>query len=157
MVPILRLANIYALASFSFRNPAPVLVALVIFVTGADAGAADVLVRVQGVANDRGEIVVGICTADVFIGGICAYRGTAPARPGMVPIRVAGVVPGTYAVRAYHDENGNHRIDRNMLGIPVEGYGFGNDARPVLAPPSFADAAITVGERGTETTLTLRY
>ena len=134
-----------------------VAIILVMVLFARFAHAADVLVSVHGVANNRGEIVVGICSADVFIGGTCAYGGTAPARPGTVTVMVPGVVPGTYAVRAYHDENGNHRIDRNLLGIPLEGYGFGNDARVVLAPPSFADAAITVGEGGAETGLTLRY
>ncbi|CAO3424846.1 DUF2141 domain-containing protein [Azospirillum doebereinerae] len=134
-----------------------VTIALAVALMAGSADAADVVVHVRGVANDRGEIVVGICAADVFIGGTCAYRGMAPARSGTVPVVIAGVAPGTYAVRAYHDENGNHRIDRNLLGIPLEGYGFGNDARVVLAPPSFADAAITVGEGGAETGLTLRY
>ncbi|WP_371307099.1 DUF2141 domain-containing protein [Azospirillum sp. TSA2s] len=41
--------------------------------------------------------------------------------------------------------------------IPLEGDGFGNDPRIMLAPPSFADASITVGEGGAETGLTLRY
>ncbi|MFS2008710.1 DUF2141 domain-containing protein [Azospirillum sp. CT11-132] len=27
-------------------------------------------------------------------------------------------MPGTYAVRACHDESGNRRIDRNLLGNP---------------------------------------
>lgn len=121
------------------------------------AGAAEFTVRVQGVANDRGVVVVALCAADVFMGGRCAHRGTAPARPGTVPVLVAGVPAGIYAVRAYHDENANGRLDRNIVGIPLEGYGFGNDARVILAPPSFADAAITVGEHGAETPLTLRY
>lgn len=142
------------------RVPSPfgsLPIVLGLFLTAGRVEAADVLVHVRGVANDRGEIVVGVCTAETFIGGACAHRGTASARPGMVSVLVAGVAPGTYAIRAYHDENANHRIDRSFLGIPLEGYGFGNDARPVLAPPSFTDAAITVGERGAETALTLRY
>lgn len=132
-------------------------IAAVIALGAGNAAAAEVTVRVRGVANDRGFVVVALCTADVFIGGRCALRGAAPARPGTVPVVVGDVPPGTYAVRAYHDENANGHIDRNMFGIPQEGYGFGNDARVVLAPPSFADAAIVVGERGTETALTLRY
>lgn len=97
--------------------PMRVPMTLVMILSAAFADAADVLVSVRGVANDRGEIVVGICSADMFIGGTCAYRGTAPVRPGTVSVMVSGVVPRTYAVPAYHDENGNHRIDRNLSGI----------------------------------------
>jgi len=48
--------------------------------------------------------------------------------------------PGNYAAVAMHDENDNGKMDYNMLGIPKEGYGFSNDARALLNPPSF-DAA----------------
>ena len=46
---------------------------LVIILSAAFADAADVLVSVRSVADDRGEIVVGICSADMFIGGTCAF------------------------------------------------------------------------------------
>nr|WP_256379223.1 DUF2141 domain-containing protein [Azospirillum sp. TSA2s] len=98
-----------------------VAIILVIILSAAFADAADVLVSVRSVADDRGEIVVGICSADMFIGGTCAYCGTAPVRPGAVSVMVTGVMPGTYAVRACHDENGNHLIDRNLLGNPPGG------------------------------------
>ncbi|HYG88336.1 MAG TPA: DUF2141 domain-containing protein [Azospirillum sp.] len=133
------------------------VIAFVVAMAAGSASAADVTVRVHGVANDHGAVVVGICTEDVFVGGTCAFRGTSPARGGTVPVVITGVAPGAYAVRAYHDENANNRIDRNFLGIPLEGFGFGNDAKVVLSPPSFADAAITVDEGGAEIALSLRY
>lgn len=36
------------------------------------------------------------------------------------------VPAGTYAVVAYHDENGNHTFDRNFMGIPKEAVGTTN-------------------------------
>ncbi|QYX63658.1 DUF2141 domain-containing protein [Shewanella putrefaciens] len=58
---------------------------------------------------------------------------------------------GQYAVKVFHDENGNHSLDTNMLGVPSEGYGFSNNAGS-FGPASFkgasfslqADAQITV-------------
>jgi uncharacterized protein (DUF2141 family) len=66
------------------------------------------------------------------------------------PAREAGVVfthlrPGRYAVIVLHDENGNGGLDRNLLGVPVEAYGFSNGAEGFLGPPSFAAAAVTLG------------
>lgn len=131
--------------------------ALVLLVAAAPAMAGEVAVRVQGVRNDQGSVVVGVCTEEVFIGGTCAFRATVPAQAGAVTVTVPDVPPGTYAVRVYHDENGNERIDRNFLGVPLEGFGFSNDAPVRMAPPSFKDAAVTVGAGRLETTLTLRY
>lgn len=124
---------------------------------GAGARAGEVAVRVQGVRNDQGSVVVGVCAEEVFIGGTCAFCASVPARAGAVTVTVPDVPPGTYAVRVYHDENGNERIDRNFLGVPLEGFGFGNDAPVRMAPPSFKDAAVTVGPDRLETSLTLRY
>ncbi|WP_343068972.1 DUF2141 domain-containing protein [Azospirillum tabaci] len=119
--------------------------------------AAALTVTVQGVRNGEGEIVLAVCEETAYPAGRCAFRITAPAAEGSVRVTAPDVPPGTYALRAYHDENGNGQLDRNILGVPREGFGFGNDAPVLLSPPSFRDAAVTVGEDGVATALTLRY
>ena len=125
-----------------------VAIILVIILSATFADAADVLVNVRSVADDRGEIVVGICSADMFVGGTCAYRGTAPARPGAVSVRVPGVMPGTYAVRACHDQNGNHRIDRNLLGNPLWMAMALETTRASCVPPAKLCRCLDHGGRG---------
>jgi uncharacterized protein (DUF2141 family) len=49
---------------------------------------------------------------------------------------------GTYAVAVFHDKNNNGLLDKNMLGIPVERYGFSNNARETFNAPSFKNASI---------------
>ena len=49
---------------------------------------------------------------------------------------------GPYAVAAFHDLNGNGKLDRTALGPPAEPYGFSNDARGNFGPPGFDSAAI---------------
>lgn len=44
---------------------------------------------------------------------------------------------GNYAVAVFHDENQNNICDRNLIGIPIEKYGFSNNFRPKLSAPSF--------------------
>lgn len=119
--------------------------------------AAALVVTVHGVRNGEGRIVLAVCEEAAYPAGRCAVRTSAPAAEGAVRVTVPDVPPGTYALRVYHDENGNGQLDRNLLGIPWEGFGFGNDAPVRMTPPSFRDAAVTVGEDGLETALTLRY
>ncbi len=57
-----------------------------------------------------------------------------------------GLKPGRYAVSAYHDENNNGHLDTNLLGMPVERYGFSRDAAGSSGPPIFDDAAVDVEE-----------
>ncbi|MEL7499888.1 MAG: DUF2141 domain-containing protein [Planctomycetota bacterium] len=46
------------------------------------------------------------------------------------------------AVGAFHDENLDGELNRNAFGIPTERYGFSNDARAKLGPPTFSDASV---------------
>ena len=44
---------------------------------------------------------------------------------------------GSYGIMLFHDSNENRKLDKNMLGIPKEPYGFSNNARAVLSAPPF--------------------
>jgi uncharacterized protein (DUF2141 family) len=44
---------------------------------------------------------------------------------------------GKYAVRFYHDENMNRKMETNMVGKPTEGYGFSNNATGRFSMPPF--------------------
>jgi len=47
---------------------------------------------------------------------------------------------GEYALAIYQDENKNKILDKNLLGIPTEIYGFSNNARRNFSAPSFQEA-----------------
>jgi uncharacterized protein (DUF2141 family) len=67
------------------------------------------------------------------------------------------VPPGRYAVAVLHDENSNHKLDRNFLHIPKEGFGFANNPHVGLSPPKWDDAAVTVACPVTEINVRLIY
>lgn len=53
---------------------------------------------------------------------------------------------GEYAAFAYHDEDGNKKINTNFVGIPSEGYGATSGAKNKFGPPKFSDAKFLVGK-----------
>lgn len=126
-------------------------------VAKAHAGASVVEVVVSDVRDDRGHVRVAICPPQEFLKEQCTHNGRAPARAGIVVVRVTGVPPGTYAVQAWHDEKDRGRIERNFLGIPRQGVGFSNDPSFRFGPPLFQDAAFLVGPNGGRAALTLHY
>ncbi|MFP5235667.1 MAG: DUF2141 domain-containing protein [Acidobacteriota bacterium] len=69
----------------------------------------------------------------------------------------ADLPPGNYAVVAIHDENSNHKLDRNFLGIPKEGFGFANNPRVLLSAPPFQAARVHVTCPETSITIHLQY
>ena len=62
---------------------------------------------------------------------------------------------GDYMISVYHDRNGNGKLDFNLLHIPKEPYGFSNDARGRMGPPSWEDTKFSVcpGEQQMKITL----
>lgn len=114
----------------------------------ATASAATVEVHVTAVAGGKGSVKVAVCDRERFLKQ-CAYSASAPARDGENVILVPNVPKGTWAVLVYQDENGNGQLDRNLLGIPKENYGFSRDAASKFGPPGFDDAAIEVGDEPT--------
>lgn len=53
--------------------------------------------------------------------------------------------PGTYAIVAFHDANGNGDIDKNFLGLPTESWCASRDAPAIFGPPSFGAAKFRSG------------
>ena len=65
------------------------------------------------------------------------------------------VPSGSYAIAILHDENNNQRMDKNMLGIPKEGYGFSNNVSAPFGPPSYKRASF-IHSQNTPTTILIK-
>ncbi|KQX86715.1 DUF2141 domain-containing protein [Variovorax sp. Root473] len=69
---------------------------------------------------------------------------TAPLREGKARFVFTDLAPGRYALRVFADENGNGKLDTNLMGMPIERYGFSNDAKGNRGAPDFEAAALRV-------------
>ncbi|MGA7857196.1 MAG: DUF2141 domain-containing protein, partial [Terracidiphilus sp.] len=65
--------------------------------------------------------------------------------------------PGDYGVVAIHDENRNHKLDRNIFGWPKEGFGFANNPHVALSAPPFKEAVVHVTCPVTQTDIHIIY
>lgn len=101
----------------------------------------DILVELVGVEVSDGELVVALyADAGSFDDGGEPVR-SGRLEPGEEVVwEVAEVAFGWYAVKAYHDLDGDGELDRGAFGRPTEPYGFSNDARGRFGPPSFEAA-----------------
>ena len=126
-------------------SPLPKTLLAALLLRAACACAGTVEVQVSAVAGGTGMVRVAVCDRERFLKQ-CPYTASAAARPGAMVLEVEGVPSGSWAVLAFEDANGNGKLDRNLLGIPSENYGFSRDARGSFGPPAFDDAAIDVRE-----------
>ncbi len=134
-------------------------VAFALLFIAAPAFAARIIVTVDGLHSAQGNVFVGLYASPAkFLHGN-QTDGVRKVKASLAPITVVfdNLPPGTYAVGAYHDENGNDHLDTDFLGLPVEGYALSNDIRAAFAKPNFYQAAFSVGSGDTPVSLHIRY
>jgi len=101
-------------------------------------------VEVSGLRSDKGPLMCSLfSSAEGFPGKAekAVGRAKSDISQKQAVCEFPGVVPGTYAVSVFHDENSNGKLDRNFIGMPKEGVGASNNATGHMGPPKFSAAA----------------
>lgn len=136
--------------------PRPVRTFAPLLLVGA-APVGTLAVQVTDVRSAKGVVHVDLCPQAQFLKDGCSLSGQSPARVGTTTVLIANVPAGRYAAQAFHDENGNGRVDRALFGIPKEGVGFSRDAPIRMAPPKWDDARFDLAVGRQAITLKMRY
>jgi uncharacterized protein (DUF2141 family) len=115
--------------------------ALSIAATAGAASSGRVTIVTTGIEGTRGTVLVQLANsaADYDSDDDAFRHAEGKASDGRVTFVFDDVPYGDYAVKAFHDENDNKKIDMGWRG-PTERYGFSNGARGFMGPPSFDDA-----------------
>ena len=102
----------------------------------------DLQVVVVGFQGNTGDVKIALSDSESnYTSKSKAFRGTSAKIEGDRAIAVFDKLPyGEYAVRVYHDANGNDKLDTNILGIPKEPYGFSNNAHSTFGPAKWEKA-----------------
>jgi uncharacterized protein (DUF2141 family) len=120
---------------------------LVIAMAGAVA-AGEVSLTVTGFSEDTGMARI------VLMAGEAGYHGEMPvARIASVPIENGRAIwdaddipPGRYAIIAHHDRDNDDALNRPVLGLPQEPYGYTNGAWTSFGLPDWEAVAFEVGD-----------
>jgi uncharacterized protein (DUF2141 family) len=108
-------------------------------------------VTVSGAVNETGEIFLAIYADE------SSFNDTSKAISRVRELITNGEsrftfrakdLPARIAITAFHDENSDGELNRNQIGIPMERYGFSNDARGTFGPPTFEESVIERPEKG---------
>ena len=121
------------------------------------AHAADLTVVLRDVRAQTGVIKVAVVDSQAGWDGQAkpVQADGAPPRGDTATFVFKGLAPGAYAVLVTHDENGNGKLDSNMIGMPVEAYGFSNNPR-VMRKPTWDEARIAIGTQDAAIDIALR-
>ncbi len=126
----------------------------------ASADAVQAEIALLGVRGEKGELVItvyGDRPEDFLAKGTKLAKLKLAPHPGTVTGCLALPKAGVYALTAFHDEDGDGRLSRGMIGLPSEGYGFPHDPRLVFGPPAFEAVAMEFHRGVAPVPMTIRY
>lgn len=122
-----------------------------LFTSYAHVHAASLMFEIQGIKNDAGKIYLSL-----FKGKENYQNDKAQAwqiikpQAGTSKVVFDNLTPGEYAVKYFHDENDDRKLEMNLFGSPVEGYGFSNDAKPSYGPARYEDMKVEITEQSSQ-------
>jgi uncharacterized protein (DUF2141 family) len=114
-----------------------------------ESPSAKLTVRIFGAKNDGGQVAIAVfCSEAGFPGdkskAVRVLQTTIDPNSRSAQVTLTDLPHGDYAIAVFHDENKNGRLDKNMFGLPKEGYGFSNVLKKSMGAPKFADAEFRV-------------
>lgn len=71
-------------------------------------------------------------------------------------VHFQGLPPGRYAVMAYHDANGDQKLDLRFGMFPKEGWGLSNNPK-VMGPPSFSASSFALSDQNRSIKIEMHY
>ncbi|MCC4621398.1 DUF2141 domain-containing protein [Xanthomonas cassavae CFBP 4642] len=110
--------------------------ALVSLLGSAAAYAADLDVGITGLRSQQGTLRIAVIASAAQLDGSQppVQAQTVPIASAAPHVQFKNLPPGRYAVMINHDENANGKLDTNLIGMPVEGYGFSNNPTGMRKP-----------------------
>ncbi|MGH1438993.1 MAG: DUF2141 domain-containing protein [Cellvibrionaceae bacterium] len=113
---------------------------------------------IKQVKSDQGSIYLKLYKGKANYKADKAHAAhQVPAKTGDISIGFDELPSDDYAIRYYHDENADGKLQKNLFGIPTEGYGFSSNARGNFGPPSFEKMKVTVDDTDIHDTSTIKY
>jgi len=111
----------------------------------ANTYAHDLVLKVDQIKQVKGTMMVALYNSESnYKSNNNTFSGQKIAvTTNTLTVNFGDVPEGEYAIKLYQDENDNGQIDKNLIGIPTEGYGFSNNGGS-MGQPSFDDAKFKV-------------
>lgn len=104
------------------------------------------IIRVSGLSSGATPLRIAVFNSEKswLDDASAAYKTVIEGGGRVREWRVQSVQYGDYAVAVFEDQNRDGKLNRDLLGIPKEPYGFSNNGRGTFGPPSWKDAKVVV-------------
>lgn len=114
-------------------------------------------VAFTGIEVQKGAVMFGVYDSEnAFNEGASINGARVVADKSDIATIIEGLPAGRYAIKAFHDIDGDGKMSTNPFGMPIEPFAFSNNAKGAMGPASWADAAFDVSASGTKISITIK-
>lgn len=115
-------------------------------------------VSIDNIKRDSGTVLIALYNSKNSFNQIKeVYReGRAVVKGKKAAFTFENLPPGEYAISLFQDINNNEIFDQSDAGLPVEPYGFSNNARGTFGPPSYKKAKFTYEGKSMDITIMIK-
>ncbi len=120
-------------------------------------GPGTIILRITGLRSEKGQVRIAVFnSSETWLGDHPAYNATIDVDGQSLSWRLTDIPYGDYGVAVFHDENKNGKMDKNLLGIPLEPYGFSNNQRVNFGAPKWDKSKFAVRIPTTEISIEVK-
>jgi uncharacterized protein (DUF2141 family) len=111
-----------------------------------------------GIETKQGVIMIALfASEDAYNGKGAPTKVTGvPATASDVKAAFDGLPAGKYAMKIFHDIDGNGQMSVNPMGMPIEPFAFSNNAVGEMGPAGWAAAAFDVKAGANSQSITIK-
>lgn len=118
----------------------------------------NVIINIEGLKSDKGELILALFTDKKdYLKKDFIHKKVKVDKKGDTIVVFENLPRGEYSVSVIHDENKNGKLDKNVVGIPKESFGFSNVSLGWFGPPSFENTKFMLEKEEVEVTVKLKH
>jgi uncharacterized protein (DUF2141 family) len=118
----------------------------------------DFVLKIQNIKNTKGTLRIAFYKKGSNFpdnSGILYAKEMKIIQKGEMILTFSDIGLGEYAMAIFHDENGNKKLDKNLLGVPTEPYGFSRNFKPKFSAPKYTDCNVDFSQTNNSFTIKL--
>jgi len=122
------------------------------------AGVATLTVTFEQIEAPSGRILLSLYDSEAAhdAGGKPVRAAMAEVDGQNVTVSFEGLAPGRYAIKAFHDVDGDGKMKTNPFGMPLEPFAFSNNARPEGGPARWQASSFAVAAGANATRIAIQ-
>lgn len=130
--------------------------AIAAFLCAPSSIAEELVINLVDIQDVKGSIHIALYQESGYDNGEPVSADIISVNDISVGTTMAGLEPGQYALKIFHDIDGDGKMATNQFGVPSEPYAFSNNAIARFGPVAWNEAKFEIPHEGVTQTISIK-